>query len=133
MSGLAAGGGGYDAANRVIERKILECLNNLPNFSSTCSSQNQVKTTFLPSRKTEILPTRDIIVRLENSSDVYVVMYNTADNTHTVTNPPGGFGLSPTNLEFVLSCVRSAQAGGKRRRSKNRTKRVKRKYSHKRR
>lgn len=134
MNPLGAGGGGYDAANRAIERKILECLNNLPNFSCTCSSQNQVRNIFIPERKTEILPTRDITVRLESLGAVYIVTYNTADNSHTVTSdPPGSFGLTPANLQLVLNCIRSNQGGGKKRRSRHRTKRVKRKYSYRRR
>jgi urate oxidase len=133
MSPIGAGGGVYDPANRAIERKILECLNNLGNFSYTCLSQNHIKNTFIPERKTEVLPTRDITVRLESPGAAYIVTYNTADNTHTVTNPPENFGLTDEILQTVLNCIRSNQRGGKKRRYKNRTRRVKRKYSHKRR
>jgi hypothetical protein len=130
-------GGPHDIENRAIEQKVITCLNNLGNLgnlSYTCLSQNHVKNIFLPSRRTEILPTRDITVRLEIPGAVYVVTYNTADKTHTVINPSGSFGLSPENLQQVLTCIKSTQAGGRKRRykKKSNTRRVKRKYSHKR-
>ena len=142
MSPLGAGGGGgsgggNNAENRAIEQRIIRCLaneNNLGNsFTYNCTSQNHVEIILIPSRNRRVLPTRDITVRLENPSGSYIVTYNTADNTHTVSNPPGSFGLSPENLQKVLHCITSNHGGGKRRRSKHRTKRVKRKYSHRRR
>jgi len=144
MSPTYPGGGGggtaaYDNQNRAIEARIVGCLRNENNFGTTftnytCLSENHVQIIFGPSTNRRVLATRDITVRLESPDAAYVIKYNTADNTHTVINSPGSFGLSPANLQKVLTCITSNQAGGRKRRykKKSNTRRVKRKYSHKR-
>ena len=126
-------------ANRAIEGKIIGCLRNENNFGTRfsdygCLSKNHSTSTPGQLSSRVMLATRDIIVILGHPDSAYRIKYNTATNTHTVTKPDQySPELSAADIQKVLNCITSNQGGGKKRHSKNRTRRVKRKYSHKRR
>ena len=84
------------------------------------------------------LETRDITVMLrkyKTSVGVYLIKYNTATEEHTVTEAEFNPKLPEEHLHIVLDCIKRVndlhsqqkpKEGGKRRRSKNKTNRIKR-------
>jgi len=121
-----------EIANRALEERLITCVRNT--FGTRFSEYGSHSVNDHGGRIPGILGsaimqnTRNITVLLGHPDSAYRIRYNTATNTHTVTKPSQHYtDLSDNDINKVLICIESSQQGGKQRRSKNRTKRARRK------
>jgi hypothetical protein len=121
-----------EIANRALEERLITCVRNTfgTRFSEYGASSVNHREGGIPGilGNARMLNARNITVLLGHPDSAYRIRYNTATNTHTVTKPSQYYpDLSNNDINKVLTCIQLSQQGGKQRRSKNRTKRARRK------
>ena len=121
-----------EIANRALEERLVTCLRNaFGTRFSEYGAYSENHSTYTPGMNFSsyrALNTRDISASLGHPDSAYRIRYNTATKTHTLSKPGQYYSdLSNDDIKKVLNCIESSQQGGKQRRSKNRTKRARRK------